>query len=80
MPELLLGLDRAIARQDEGETARLDARLHEFLERIEPFPTPVAIKAALAVRGMKSGPPPVPLARETQAALDEFRDWLRGWL
>lgn len=80
MPELLLGLDRAIARQDEGETARLDARLHEFLDRIEPFPTPVAIKAALAVRGMKSGPPPVPLARETQAALDEFRDWLRGWL
>jgi 4-hydroxy-tetrahydrodipicolinate synthase len=80
MPELLLALDRAIAQHDETEAERLDARLHEFLERIERFPTPVAIKAALAARGIKSGPPPVPLAPETQAALDEFRDWFRAWL
>jgi len=80
VPELLLGLDRAIARHDEAETARLDARLHEFLERIDSFPTPVAIKAALAARGIKTGPPPVPLARETQAALDEFREWFRAWV
>jgi 4-hydroxy-tetrahydrodipicolinate synthase len=79
-PELLLALDRAIARYDEAETERLDARLHEFLERIESFPTPVAIKAALAARGIKTGPPPVPLARKTQAALDEFREWFKGWL
>jgi len=80
MPELLLALDRAIARHDQAETERLDARLHAFLARIEPFPTPVAIKAALAARGMKTGPPPVPLAAETQAALDEFREWFRDWL
>jgi 4-hydroxy-tetrahydrodipicolinate synthase len=80
MPELLLALDRAIARNDQAETERLDARLHEFLTRIEPFPTPVAIKAALAARGIKTGPPPVPLAAETQAALDEFREWFRAWL
>jgi len=80
MPELLLALDRAIALHDQDETERLDARLHEFLERIERFPTPVAIKAALAARGIKTGPPPVPLARETQAALDEFRAWFKEWL
>jgi 4-hydroxy-tetrahydrodipicolinate synthase len=80
MPELLLALDRAIAQHDETEAERLDARLHEFLERIECFPAPVGIKAALAVRGIKTGPPPVPLAPETQAALDEFRDWFRAWL
>jgi 4-hydroxy-tetrahydrodipicolinate synthase len=79
-PELLLALDRAIAHHDEAEAERLDARLHEFLERIERFPTPVAIKAALAARGIKTGPPPVPLAGETQAALDEFREWFRAWL
>jgi dihydrodipicolinate synthase/N-acetylneuraminate lyase len=67
-------------QHDQAETDRLDARLHEFLERIERFPTPVAIKAALAVRGIKTGPPPVPLARETQAALDEFSEWFRTWL
>jgi|HubBroStandDraft_1064217.scaffolds.fasta_scaffold00114_45 4-hydroxy-tetrahydrodipicolinate synthase len=80
MPELLLALDRAIAVHDAAETQRLDARLHEFLDRIERFPTPVAIKAALAARGLKTGPLPVPLAGETQAALDEFHEWFRAWL
>jgi 4-hydroxy-tetrahydrodipicolinate synthase len=80
MPELLLALDRAIAQHDGAEGERLDARLHEFLERIERFPTPVAIKSALAARGIKTGPPPVPLAPETQAALDEFREWFRAWV
>jgi 4-hydroxy-tetrahydrodipicolinate synthase len=80
VPELLLALDRAIAQNDETETARLDARLHQFLERIERFPTPVAIKAAVAARGIRTGPPPVPLAPETQAALDEFSEWFRAWL
>jgi len=79
-PELLLELDRAIARHDEAETARLDVRLHEFLARMECFPTPVAIKAALETRGIKTGPPAVPLARETQAALNDFQEWFRGWL
>lgn len=80
VPELLLGLDRAIARHDDTETERLDARLGEFLERIGRFPVPVGIKAALAVRGIKTGAPPVPLAAGTQAALDEFREWFRWWM
>lgn len=79
VPELLLALDRAIQQRDEAEVERLNARLHEFLVRIERFPTPVGIKAALAVRGVKTGPLPIPLARETQAALDEFREWFRAW-
>jgi dihydrodipicolinate synthase/N-acetylneuraminate lyase len=80
VPELLLALDQAVAQGDEAETARLDGRLHEFLERIERFPTPVAIKAALETRGIKTGPPPVPLAPATQAALEEFQAWFRGWV
>jgi len=80
MPELLLALDHAIAQNDEAEAARLAARLDEFLERIERFPTPVAIKAALASRGINNGRPAVPLAPETQAALNEFTEWFRAWL
>jgi dihydrodipicolinate synthase/N-acetylneuraminate lyase len=80
VPELLLGLDRAIERQDEAEADRLDTRLQEFVERIERFPTPVAIKAALEVRRVKTGSPPVPLAPETQAALEEFQGWFRAWV
>ncbi len=80
VPELLLALDRAIVQGDDAEAARLDARLREFLGRLDRFPTPVAIKAALAARGLKTGSPPVPLAPETQAALDEFRAWFQAWL
>jgi len=79
-PELLLALDRAIQQGDEAEATRLDARLHEFLDRIAAFPAAVAIKAALAVRGFKTGAPPVPLAWETHAALEEFKEWFRAWL
>ncbi|HTQ53928.1 MAG TPA: dihydrodipicolinate synthase family protein [Bryobacteraceae bacterium] len=80
VPELLLALDRAAQQEPAEEAERLDARLHEFLARLDRFPTPVALKAALAVRGLKTGAPPVPLARETEAALDEFRAWFRAWL
>ncbi len=80
VPELLLGLDRAIAHGDAAEIAGLDARLHQFLEHLDRFPTPVAIKAALTVRGMKTGAVPVPLAPETEAALNEFCEWFRAWM
>jgi len=80
VPELLLALDRAVQQQAEAEAARLDARLHEFVGRLDHFPTPVAIKAALAARGLKTGPLPVPLANETLAALEEFTAWFKDWL
>jgi 4-hydroxy-tetrahydrodipicolinate synthase len=80
VPELLLTLDRAIQQGAQAEAARLDARLQEFLLRLDRFPTPVAIKAALAMRGLKTGSPPVPLARETQSALDDFQRWFKTWL
>ena len=80
VPELLLALDRAIQQRAEDEVARLDARLNEFLTWLWRFPVPVAIKAALGVRGLKTGALPVPLARETQTALEDFRAWFKGWL
>lgn len=80
VPELLLALDRAIGQQAAAEVQRLDARLHEFLDRLDRFPTPVAIKAALAARGVKTGALPVPLAAETQLELDGFREWFQAWL
>jgi 4-hydroxy-tetrahydrodipicolinate synthase len=80
VPELLLALDRAGAEGAGPEIARLDGRLHEFLDRIDRFPTPVGIKAALQVRGIRTGPFAVPLAPETRAELEEFKEWFRGWL
>jgi len=80
VPELLLSLDRAIQEGAAAEIERLDVRLQEFVHRIEGFPAPIGIKAALAERGIKTGHLATPLGRQTRAALDEFREWFRGWL
>jgi len=79
-PELLVSLDRAVQQGAAEEVARLDARLNELLGRLERLPFPVGIQAALAVRGVKTGPLRTPLAPETLAVLEEFKEWFRGWL
>ncbi|MFB3828421.1 MAG: dihydrodipicolinate synthase family protein [Bryobacteraceae bacterium] len=78
VPELMLALDRAIA--GDGAAGPLEARLLEFNAWVDRFPTPVAIRAAVAARDVKVGPPAVPLSGETRRGLDEFVEWFRGWL
>jgi 4-hydroxy-tetrahydrodipicolinate synthase len=80
VPELVVALNQAVQQGDQAEISRLDARLQEFLAAVMRFPFPVALKAALGVRGLNTGTLPVPLAPETQAELDKFREWFRGWL
>jgi 4-hydroxy-tetrahydrodipicolinate synthase len=75
VPELILALDRA-----RGSHELLERRLREFLEWIESFPTPIAIREAVALRGLRTGPPASPLAHEGRRRLEEFRAWFRGWL
>jgi dihydrodipicolinate synthase/N-acetylneuraminate lyase len=55
-------------------------RLLEFVDRIERFPAPIAIKRAVTVRGQKAGDPAVPLAPENAAALEEFAAWFQASL
>ena len=80
LPELLLALDAAIACGDAERAARLDARLHEFITWCDGFPTPVAIKVAVTLRGLKPGPSSIPLAPETKRGLEEFQEWFKTWL
>jgi dihydrodipicolinate synthase/N-acetylneuraminate lyase len=80
VPELMLALDRALASGDQPAAARLDELLQEFLAWVDRFPQPAALKAAVGLRGLKTGPLPVPLPPEKQKRLDEFREWFRGWL
>jgi 4-hydroxy-tetrahydrodipicolinate synthase len=79
VPELLVGLARAVAAGDHGMTEILNARLTEFIDWIEKFPTPVGIKRAVAIRKQKSGDIAVPLAQETSEALDAFGSWFKEW-
>lgn len=74
LPELL----SALAKSPSSE--RLNARLGEFVEWVNRFPFPVAIKRAVELRGQKAGPPLVPLAPENQKQLDEFSKWFPAWL
>jgi dihydrodipicolinate synthase/N-acetylneuraminate lyase len=80
IPELLLGIENAIARNDGERVELLDGRLQEFIRWIDRFPAPIGVKEATGVRGLKLGPPSIPLSPESQRELDEFRDWFRNWL
>jgi len=79
-PELMLGLERAIAAGAAEKTARLEARLQEFISWADRFPAPIGVREAVAVRGLKVGPSAVPFGPELQRQLAEFRAWFKTWL
>lgn len=79
-PELIMALDSAILAGDNAAIARLEAARAELLCWLDRFPVPVAVKTAVAVRGIQTGPLPVPLSAAKQQCLDQFREWFKGWL
>ncbi len=80
IPELMLGLDRSIQKQDAGQTERLENRLRQFIAWLNRFPAPVGVREAAAARGLKVGPMAVPLSAEKQREMEEFRSWFKAWL
>ncbi len=80
IPELIVALDNAIGRNAPDAIAALEARLCEFIEWIDRFPTPVAVKVATSARGFKAGPLAVPLPKEDAERLKEYENWFRSWV
>lgn len=80
VPELVVALDQAIRAGPEERAARLQASLIEFLEWIEIFPRPAAIKEAAKQRQLDLGVFAAPLGREEDRKLGQFREWFRSWL
>ena len=80
VPELLLGLDRAVCAGEDAKATQLDARLQEFIGWIDRLPVPIGIKVATELRGLKVGPPAVPLSPGSQRVVEEFKEWFQGWL
>ena len=80
LPELLVGLEKAISGGAVRKRDRLEARLQEFIVWIERLPFPFGIKEAVNLRGLKTGPHALPPSTETERTLGEFREWFRGWL
>lgn len=79
-PELSMALDSAIGAGNTEKVARLEAMRQELMAWLGRFPLPVGVKTAVAVRGIHTGPLPVPLSPGKQQCLEQFREWFRGWL
>jgi 4-hydroxy-tetrahydrodipicolinate synthase len=79
-PELTVALNAAICAGNGPETARLEAMRQELLGWLNRFPLPVGVKTAVGVRGIRTGPLPVPLSPGKQQCLDQFREWFKSWL
>jgi 4-hydroxy-tetrahydrodipicolinate synthase len=80
VPELVVALDRALANGDPSAVDRRQAQLQEFLAWTGEFPHPLLVKVAGGMRGLKPGPPAIPLSAARQQRLDQFRRWFEGWL
>lgn len=74
VPELMVALARS------GGAGREAASVSEFVECVNRFPFPVAIKRAVELRGQKAGPLLLPLSADKQRALEEFSAWFKDWL
>ena len=75
-----MALDSAIGAGNTEKVARLEAMRQELMAWLGRFPLPVGVKTAVAVRGIHTGPLPVPLSPGKQQCLEQFREWFRGWL
>jgi dihydrodipicolinate synthase/N-acetylneuraminate lyase len=80
IPELLLGIDRAVTGNVAGRAQALDRRLRELIAWLDRFPVPCGIKLALAERGLPIGPEPVPASAARRRLGEQFRAWFREWL
>ena len=80
VPELAVAHYDAFHARRTEEAAAIDAILYRFTDWTREFPSPVALKTALAARGIKNGPLPIPLTAEKQRRLEEFRAWFTAWL
>jgi hypothetical protein len=49
-------------------------------EQLSVFPTPWGIRLGLQVRGIDTGPLPLPMTAERQRQAAAFQAWMRGWL
>jgi 4-hydroxy-tetrahydrodipicolinate synthase len=80
VPELLLGLNRAIEHGKDVAIVALTGRLAEFIRWIETFPGPSGVREAVGVRGIQVGQRSVPFAASTEKRMQEFRAWFHDWL
>jgi dihydrodipicolinate synthase/N-acetylneuraminate lyase len=75
-PELVCALEAAIRAKDAAQINRLEARLQECIAWLNKYPVPMALKRALRLRGVATGPDALPMG----AAFAPFDAWFPGFL
>jgi dihydrodipicolinate synthase/N-acetylneuraminate lyase len=80
VPELPVAMQRAQKAGDTGLSARLAARLDDFLPWTDRFPATIAIKEAAEMRRWIRSSVALPLSPATQERLLAFRGWFEAWL
>ena len=80
VPELMVAFERALTTGQPDLAARLEARIQEFLDGADQLPFPIGIKEAGRRRKLKMGAFAVPPGEQEGRKLEEFREWLDGWL
>jgi 4-hydroxy-tetrahydrodipicolinate synthase len=80
LPELLVGIERAIRASDLDRAKRLNARLEEFLSYVGKFPATAAIRQTAHARGWHLGDFALPFDEHTRREFTAFERWLDEWL
>jgi 4-hydroxy-tetrahydrodipicolinate synthase len=80
IPELVVAFYRAIAAGDRARIDRLNPIFQQFVTFADSLPPLVVVKLAATLRGLKTGPPAVPLPLAREREIDRFREWFLGWL
>lgn len=78
VPEAMRALFQTLGDEDAFSSAA--AYFEQFLQRLELFPYPWAIKWAAQYRGLGTATLPVPLSAEREQDRNAFWSWFAAWL
>lgn len=80
LPELLVSHYRSFRAGDYEAARRCQGVLDQLIEEIVKLPIPWGVRVGLEVRGISTGPLPLPLSPVRKQQIAEFRSWLSEWL
>jgi len=79
-PELLVRLHKEFRNGDRTAAKQCQTTLDELIGEISKLPFPWGIRVGLGVRGIPTGPLPLPLAPVRKQQIIQFREWFPGWM